>query len=239
MKIKADLHCHTVASTHAYSTVIELAEQAKQAGIEVIAITDHAPAIPDAPHIWHFENIKTIPRIINGVKILYGVEANILNLKGELDMPERLLKRLDIVVASIHEPCYSDLGAKDNTSAYMNAVENPYVDIIGHSGDPRFKYDYETVILRAKELHKIMEINEHSFNARKSSVPNCTAIAKLCKKHGVPISVDSDAHFAYDIGNYPKALEMLKSIEFPDELIINADLNKLREYLKPRKELCI
>ena len=102
MKIKADLHCHTVASTHAYSTVIELAEQAKQAGIEVIAITDHSPAIPDAPHIWHFENIKTIPRIINGVKILYGVEANILNLKGELDMPERLLKRLDIVVASIH-----------------------------------------------------------------------------------------------------------------------------------------
>ena len=70
MKILLDTHTHTLASTHAYSTVLEMAKYASEAGMEAIAITDHAPAIPDGAHPWHFQNLKAIPREIYGVKSL-------------------------------------------------------------------------------------------------------------------------------------------------------------------------
>ncbi len=117
----------------------------------------------------------------------------------------------------------------------MKVIENPYIDIIGHSGSPAYRYDYEAVILKAKENRKLLEINEHSFSVRKSSVPNCKAIALLCKKHGVPIAVNSDAHFITDLGNYSNALAMLKEIDFPEELIINTSYEKIKQYLAPRK----
>lgn len=236
MNILTDTHCHTVASTHAYSTVKELAEAAAARGMEAIAITDHAPEIPDAPHIWHFENLWAIPREIAGVKIMYGVEANIISDSGEIDMPERLLKRFDIVVASIHNPCFYGTKGRDNyADTYLGVLENPYTDIIGHSGAADYPYAYDDVLLKAKELHKLIEINSHSFVARKASVPNCRAIAERCKALGVGIAVNSDAHICFDVGDYSSAIEMLKGIEFPEELIINRDLRTLKEYFAPRK----
>ena len=173
MNILLDTHTHTIASTHAYSTVLEMAAQAKKAGLEAIAITDHAPAIPDGAHSWHFQNLKAVPREIDGVKILYGAEVNILDLEGNIDLEEDVLKNMDVVNASIHRPCYRDIDAEDHTSAYLNIVNNPFIDIICHSGSPKFSYDYERVIELAGKNNKLIEINNHSFFVRKASVPNC------------------------------------------------------------------
>lgn len=237
MKILTDLHTHTLASTHAYSTLKENIDAAKALGMEAIAITDHAPSMEDAPHIWHFDNLKSIPKVVDGVRILKGVETNITDLNGTLDMNDKSLKNLEIVVASIHAPCYKDLGAADNTSAYLGALSNPYVDIIGHSGYCDILYDYETVLEKAKENHQLIEINNATFNVRTRSVPNCRKIAQLCKEMGVGICVNSDAHNCYVLGRYDKATAMLEEIDFPEELIINTSYEKLKNYLKPRKEL--
>ncbi len=237
MRILTDLHTHTLASTHAYSTLKENIEAAKALGMEAIAVTDHAPSMEDAPHIWHFDNLKSIPNVIDGIRILKGVETNITDLNGTLDMENKSLRNLDIVVASIHIPCYKDYGAADNTSAYLGALANPYVDIIGHSGYSDILYDYETVLKTAKENHQLIEINNATFNVRARSVPNCKKIAQLCKKMGVGICVNSDAHNCYVLGRYDKAAAMLEEIDFPEELVINTSYEKLRNYLKPRKEL--
>ena len=173
MRIKLDTHTHTIASTHAYSTVLEMAKMAAERGLEAIAVTDHGVAMEDAPDVWHFDNLKNIPRDICGVKILYGVEANILDLDGNLDMKPELMKKLDVVNASIHAPCYASKDAEDHTSAYEAVVKNPYVDIICHSGSPQYSYDYEKIVKLAKEHHKLMEINNHTFYVRKKSVDNC------------------------------------------------------------------
>lgn len=61
-------------------------------------ITDHAPAIPDGAHPWHFQNLKAIPREIYGVKILYGAEVNILDLEGNIDLADEVLEKLDVVM---------------------------------------------------------------------------------------------------------------------------------------------
>ena len=179
--IKADLHTHTIACTHAYSTVGEIAEYASNNGVELVAITDHTPGGPDSPHIWHFRNMKVIPRIISGVKILRGAETNIMNTNGDVDLPLDMIKELDIVIASFHNIPDAVSGTKEeNTNAYINLIKNPNIDIIGHSGSTRFEYDIDSVIKIAKEYNKIIEINNATFNVRKQNIPNCIEIAKKC-----------------------------------------------------------
>lgn len=208
-----------------------MAKRASDAGMEAIAVTDHAPAIPDGAHPWHFQNLKAIPREICGVKILYGAEVNILDLEGNIDLGEDILKKLDVVNASIHRPCYADYGASDNTSAYEAIVKNPLIDIICHSGAPDMAYDYEKIISLAKENHKLIEINNHSFYVRQASVPNCRKIAEICKKKEVGIVVSSDAHITFELGEYGRALGMLNEMDFPEKLIMNRSLAAFEEFM--------
>lgn len=239
MKILTDLHTHTLASSHAYSTLTENAAAARAAGLEAIGMTDHCGTIPDAAHLWHFMCLCELPDYIDGVRILKGAEVNITDIHGTLDMPAELMSTLDIIVASIHSPCYSGVGEKDHTEAYMAAVENPCVDIIGHSGSPKYSYDYPSVIRRAGELGKLIEINAKTFIARPDSVPVCRKIAEECKKQGVHICVDSDAHFAQAIGKFASAQKMLSEIDFPEELIANSSLEKFAKFMSARKTIVI
>lgn len=146
MKLLLDVHNHTVSSGHAYSTVQEVALEASKKGLKYVGITDHGPKMPGGPHIFHIGNLKVIPDNIDGVEILKGVEANILNKEGEMDIPERLLKGLDIVIASLHDVCMEPSNVEEHTKALLNAMENEYVDILGHPGNPSFPIDKEKVI---------------------------------------------------------------------------------------------
>lgn len=238
MNISVDAHCHTIASTHAYSTVRELAEEAKNKGLEAIAVTDHGVELPDSPHIWHFQNLKTIPDYINGVRILKGCEANILDELGRIDMPDAVLKKLDIVIASIHHPTYKPKSdSTDHTPAYLHVLDNPNVDILGHSGWADFQYNHEKVLTKAKVMHKLIEINSHTFVARKDSSEICRKIALECKRLEVPIVVSSDAHICFEVGGFDLALKTLAQIDFPEKLIMNASLASLADYLSVRKDI--
>ena len=99
MKIIADMHTHTISSGHAYSTVNELAAEAARKGLLAMAITDHGPALPGGPHMYHFGAMRFIPETIGGVRILRGIEANIIDARGSLDLPEHYLSKLDFVMA--------------------------------------------------------------------------------------------------------------------------------------------
>ena len=233
MKLLLDMHNHTIASGHAYSTVQEIAAEAYKKGLKYVGITDHGPEMPGGPHIFHIGNLKVIPEKINGVEILKGVEANILNQEGKLDIPEKLLKDLDIVIASLHDACIEPYDLEGNTKALLTTMENKYVDIIGHSGNPVFPIDKEKFVLGAKRTNTLIEINNSSFlKSRKGSEENCYEIAKLCKKHRTPIIVNSDSHISFDTGKFDKAIELLEDIEMPEELIINTSTDKFISYLK-------
>lgn len=237
MKILTDLHCHTIASDHAFSTVMENVKYASEIGLEAIAITDHGYALGDAPHEFHFDCLRLLPEELYGVRILTGCEANILDLKGNLDMPDKQIKNLDIVIASVHSaPVYKNFGAEDNTSAYMGVLENPYVDIIGHSGNPKCRYDIDAVLTRAKELDKFIEINENTFRARPQNVELCREIALAAKRIGTGVVVNSDAHFATNVGVMDNAVEMLRDIDFPEELVVNRTLTALEKAMSKRKK---
>ena len=163
-QIRADLHTHTVASTHGYSTINENAAAARERGLSLLAITDHGPASPDSPHLWHFHNYKILPREIGGVRMLYGVEADIIDEFGTLDMDAHELSFCEWVIASYHTACVSFERTPALVSqGYRRVCENPLVDVIGHPTTAMFPFDYEPVLKCFKEAGKLVEINESSL----------------------------------------------------------------------------
>lgn len=236
MKINVETHCHTIASTHAYNTFLELVNYAKKLSLDAIAITDHGPALPDGAHQWHFGSLGLIPQTVDGILIIKGAEVNIINYDGEVDLDEYYLKRLQLVIASMHEPVLapsSDIN--ESTRAWLAIAENPFIDVIGHSGNEHYKYDYEKVIPEFRKNNKAVELNNHSFECRLGAPENCTEIARLCKKYGCKVVLGSDAHICYDLCRLDNVLKLLDDIDFPEELIMNRTVDVLTNWLSEKK----
>lgn len=238
-KVLAETHCHTIASTHAYSTISEIFSYASKNGIEAVAITDHGPLLPDGAHEWHFGNLREMPRFIDGVMLIRGIEANILDFDGNTDIPNIYRSRMELVIASMHDGLLEPSTVETHTKCWLELAKNPYVDIIGHCGQDIFKFDYERVIPEFKKYNKAVEINNHSFEFRKGSLENCKEIALLCKKHKVNIVLSSDAHYVTNICNTRLSSPVLESIDFPEELILNTNAKKLISWLESKKGINI
>ncbi|MHB8961614.1 MAG: phosphatase [Saccharofermentanales bacterium] len=233
-RIEADTHCHTVASTHAYGTIAENAAAAKQIGLTALAITDHGPRLPDSPHPWHFYNMRVLPAMINGVLILRGVEANILDTDGRLDMEAEDLQNLDWVIASFHKQTFRVSSPAIHTEAMVNATLNRYVDVIGHPDSPDYPIDIAAVVKACRDNGKFIEMNNSSFTVRKGGQEMCRQIALECMKHQVQVVISSDAHCPWDIGETATICRLLDSIGFPEELVFNRKTNHVAGHINTK-----
>lgn len=239
MKYKAlfDLHTHTIASGHAYCTIREMAKAAADKGLELLGITEHAPAMPGTCHNFYFHNMKVVPREMYGIHLLMGAELNILDTEGHVDLEEKELKHMDITIASLHIPCMKPGTREENTEAYLNVMKNPYVTIIGHPDDGRYQVDYRALVQGAKEYGKILELNNHSLEPscfRRDARENDLEMLKLCMEYQVPVVMDSDAHFDAAIGEFQMARGLLQEISFPEELVLNHSVEMLKKYVNKR-----
>lgn len=234
MKTLIDLHNHTVASGHAYSTMEEMIARAQRKEIKILGISDHAPGLPGSANVFHFTNLFVVPRYIEDLILLKGVEVNIMDLEGNIDMPLRSLKRLDYAIASLHPPCVEPGTKEENTNAILEVMKNPYVKIIGHPDDSRYLLDYEALV-KASELYNVaLEINNASLRPdsyRQEGLKNAATILKLCKKHGVKVVFASDSHVSYDIGNFCNCIKVAEDVGFPNELVINYSKDAINELL--------
>ncbi len=233
--IVADTHTHTVASPHAYGTIRENLDAARRLGHRALAMTDHGPAIPDSPHLWHFSNMRILPREVDGVVLLRGIEANLMDRQGTLDVADDLLRQLDWVIASLHPPVFPPSTPTDHTEAWLGVLANPWVDVLGHPGDPSYPCDYEAVVRACGRAGTCIEINNGSFRVRPGSEPNCRTLAALCARYGVPVVVSSDAHCPWDVGVVDQALALLGSVGFPPELVLNADADRLLAFIRAKR----
>lgn len=235
MKIVADLHIHTISSGHAYSTVMENARAAADRGLEMIAITDHGPAMPGGPHAYHFGNLKVLPDELYGVQILKGVEANIIDRAGNLDLPKSRLEPLDIILAGFHNICTPSGSVEENTEMMINAIKNPWVDVIVHPGNPEFLIDAEAVVKAAVQYDVAIELNNSSLKlSRVGSKPHCEEILCLCKQYGAKIMVGTDSHFASAIGDFSPAIELLQKHDIPPSEVVNTSVAAIRKHLGRR-----
>lgn len=241
INIIGDTHTHTVACGHATGTLTENAMYARRKGLRFVAITEHSGGVPEAPKDWWFGNLlRHVTNEAEGVVLLRGVETNIVSVEGRIDFPEQLMRKLDLVIASVHFKEVFEHGyhtAEDFTNMYCRVAENPLVDIIGHCGDPNFEYDLERMVRAFKENDKIVEINNSSPKTRRGSLEKCRTIIGLCKEMGVKIVVSSDAHAAQSVGNFDLSMELVREVDYPEQLILNADYSRFRHEMLQRRGL--
>ena len=242
MRYVLDTHTHTIVSGHAYNTMTEMMSAAAAMGLELLCITDHAPAMPGSTHPYYFSNSTVIDREYyrkkfgGKTRFLIGSELNILD-GGEIDLSESDLAKLDIKIASMHLPCIKPGTEAENTRACLKVLRNPHVNIIGHPDDGRYPVDMSALVECARENHKILELNNHSLDpacSRSNAEENDLRMLELCKEFGQPIVVGSDAHIETNVGSHERSYRLLERIGFPEELVLNTSVDRLLEYLPIR-----
>jgi putative hydrolase len=236
MNIEVDTHTHTVLSGHAHSTIMENAAYSATAGIKGIVMSDHGPSVQASPPDFNIGTYEYLPDYIEGVRVYRGIEANIIDFEGKLDIRETYIKRLEFVIAGLHDVVIASGGEKKDTNAAIAALNNKYVDTLAHPDNPSYALNYEAVITETVRLGKLVEINNHSYVSREGSVKNAVKILKLCKKYEARIIVASDAHFAFSIGKFPAALKLMEECGFPESLIVNLTKSRFDAYIESRRK---
>jgi putative hydrolase len=232
MKLIADLHTHTLACRHGFSTVTEVIRAAADCKLQAVALTEHGPGYPGSVGHAYFNTYRDIPAEMFGISVLKGCEANLMNFAGELDFNEKRLAQLDIVIASCHKEVTPIGTIEQNTAMYIWAIQNPYVDIIGHPDFPLYPIDIEAVVRAAAANGVALEVNNSSPAARPGSENMCAEIICCAKRLGAKLAVGSDAHYHLVVGNFDYAYEMLSKYDYPLEQVINSSMDKLLSHLK-------
>ena len=185
MEFRLDSHTHTLASGHAYCTLLEMVRAAADRGLELICITDHAPGMELTTHKDYFLNFRVIDREIYGVRVMMGAELNVMDFDGTVDLSPKLLNNLDMAIASQHIWCMPQGGGpEENTAAMVRAMDNcPKICILGHPDDGRYPLDYPALVRAAGERGVLLEVNNTSLSpacSRVNSTANVTEMLKHC-----------------------------------------------------------
>lgn len=231
-----DVHTHTVASGHAYSTIQEMAHRAAELRLQVLGITEHAPSLPGAPVAIYFKNLGVVPRCMEGVRLLLGAELNIMGTDGAIDLKPEVLHLLDLRIAGLHQLCWWPSSPEENTQALLHAMRNPWVQLISHPADSPFLLDFRPLVETAKETGTLLELNNSTLNpsrGKRTAHDNFCQMLRLCKEMEVPVILGSDAHISFSIADYSRALPLLEETDFPEELIVNDKPDLFFQCLKP------
>ena len=234
--IKGDLHTHTNL-TDGKNTLEEMAEAAQKLGYKYIANTDHSKRVTVAGGLDEkqvFENIKRTDKLnenFKDFKILKGIEVDILE-DGSLDLSDKVLKELDIVVGAIHYKF--NLSREEQTERILRAMDNPYLNIIAHptgrlinEREP-YDIDLEKIMQKAKENNCILEINSqpsrldlNDLNSRKA------------KEMGVKLVISTDAHSTTQYNFMRFGIGQARRGWIEKNNVINTrNINQLKEIIK-------
>jgi DNA polymerase (family 10) len=223
--LKGFLHCHTSYSDGS-ATVEQLALACKAAGYEYLGVTDHSQAAAYAGGLQpddlarQADEIDAVNSRLGGFRVLKGIEADILQ-DGQVDYDERVLQRLDFVIASVHSRF--NMGEKEMTARMLTAMDNPYLTILGHptgrlllSRDP-YPVDLDAIIEKAAEKGIALEIN-----ADPHRLDLDWRIARQARDRGVTISIGADAHSVAGLSYVEYGIGMARKGWLRAEDILNA-----------------
>lgn len=242
MRLLADLHTHTIASGHGYSTLTENARAAAATGLELIAITDHGPRVPQGAHPWYFWNLKVAPSILDGVRILKGCEANpASDTDNGIDLPDELLRLMDFVSVGFHPLTgFDERDEQRNTETLLRVIANPFVDQITHPGNgEEFPLDLDAIVSAAAKHSVILELNDHSFaptSARAGASAREREFAEAARDAGAPIAIGSDAHYALHVGRFGAAAAVAEELGIDESVLVNRDASSVLAFLLDKRE---
>jgi DNA polymerase (family 10) len=237
--IRGDLHLHSDFSD-GVSSIEEMVKKAKELGYEYIAITDHSKSLKVARGLdesrlrQQLELIKGINERVKGIRILTGIEVDILP-DGSLDFDDDILKELDVVIASIHSGFKQD--KTTITSRIVNACHNRYVNIIAHPTgrllgrrEP-YDVDMDEVFEAAAKTGTVLEINSSPDRLDLNDVN-----VKRAAEMGIKIAINTDAHGTEALSDMMYGVWVARRGWLAAENIINTySLEQLLEFLKVMK----
>jgi DNA polymerase (family 10) len=203
-QLRGDLHCHTNASDGRHS-LREMAEAAAQRGLSYLAITEHSRRLGiahglDAGRLARqIDEIDALNEQLGGIVLLKGVEADILE-DGQLDLPDRVLRRLDLVVGAVHQ--HFDLSPEKQTERLVRAMDHPHFSILAHPSARLLgerepcRFDVERVLRHARERGCFVELNAHPARLDLDD-----QACRMARDIGVLVSIASDAHGVREFDN--------------------------------------
>lgn len=225
--LKVDLHIHTTASRHAHNTILEYINQARKLKMKIIGISDHGPEnFSTLADLVYFKEMTRLPEVINGVRVLKGVEANIIDSLGSIDIPDRIIEKLDFIMAGLHNGTpYKHNSEKINTQAIIKTIKSGKVDIITHPFVKRdFPLDIKKVSEVACEHGVLLELNLSYLAERRVSagiLESLKIMIGTVRRHRKKIIVSSDAHNIWELADDTMLKKYKKQIGLTDDLIIN------------------
>ncbi|MCL5094069.1 MAG: DNA polymerase/3'-5' exonuclease PolX [Patescibacteria group bacterium] len=237
--LKGDLHVHTKWSEGSHE-IEEMAKEAHKEGLKYIAITDHSKMIGithglDEKRLGEqIKRVKEIRKNLKGFYIFSGIEVDI-HADGSLDLSEKILDKLDVVVASVHSRF--NQSEKEMTARILKTVENPIVDIIAHpttrligQRDP-VNANWDRIFEKAAETKTIMEINSGWNRLDLNEV-----MIRRAKDFGLKFAISTDSHnpAEYKLLKFGIAMARRGWLE-KDDVVNTWEVEQLLDYLNKRK----
>jgi DNA polymerase (family X) len=234
--LRGDLQMHTTESDGRHS-IEEMAQAAHKMGYEYVAITDHSKAVTVANGMDEARTREHARRIraakVSGIRILAGIEVDILK-DGRMDLADEVLADLDIVVASIHS--FMNMERAEITERMLAAIENPYVQIIGHPTGrillrrDAMAYDMERILDSARRRGVIMECN-----AAPDRLDLKDAYLRMAKDRGVRVVISTDAHSIKNLELMRYGVQMARRGWIEKKDVLNAlPLEQMLAELRPK-----
>ena len=233
--LEVDLHTHSLFSLCGIHTTVEMLTRGKELGLKAMAITDHGKALKGRLNNVFFERLK---EPVPGIKLLKGMECNILDENGNNDCMLENLKYMDIVLIGFHKDFVKSQAKEKNTQVLINVMENfKYIDIITHPHDACYEFDFYRLAESAKKNDVALELNNSKIMLERVSAELTEKMLLACKDVECQIAVNSDAHGLNEIGLDKHVRPLLEKIGFPEKLIINRDYDVAMEYINRKKKM--
>jgi DNA polymerase (family X) len=234
--LRGDLQMHTTESDGRHS-IEQMAQAARKMGYEYVAITDHSKAVTVANGMDEARTREHARRIraakVSGIRILAGIEVDILK-DGRLDLADEVLAELDIVVASIHS--FMNMERAESTERMLAAIENPYVQIIGHPTGrillrrDAMAYDMERILDAARRCGVVVECN-----AAPDRLDLKDAYLRMAKDRGVRVVISTDAHSIKNLELMRYGVQMARRGWIEKKDVLNAlPLEQMLAALRPK-----
>ena len=233
LTIECDLHLHSIRSTCGYHTLFEIVDIIRKQGLKGFALTDHGPAL-DTPTAHFAVLLKRLPAIIDGLRVIKGIETSVLNCSGDVDMPVIEGRSYEVVLAGLHshDLFYSSQGEKNNTRALINAMKrHPDIKILSHPCFRPLPVDIDALTDVALETGTALEINNSRLNLGRVDTDCLSRMVELAGEKGTMLTVNSDGHVFTEMGNFTASLDFLEPFGMNNLNIVNRTLEETLSFL--------
>ncbi len=232
--IHVDLHAHTHFSRCGLHSIIEMLEAARAREMTALAITDHGLSLGGHINSSFYERLHDP---VDGIRLLKGIESNVVDHEGTVDCPREFLPYMDVVLLGLHHNISHKLKPQEYTDMVIRALDaNPYIAVITHPNDPNFPVEMSRLAAECAERGVALELNNSKIVYNRVESRHVEALIDACKVHACPVVINSDSHAVNEVGDDSAMRPFVQRQGLPRELIRNRDAQEGMAFVACAKE---